>query len=89
MTAAKVMDVISRRPGCAGQAADAASAYTQVKMEDAPPLFKNSKSECPDVWTRSPEHKWPKPLYSMEDPVVLLERYLYCHPSGRLLGLIG
>ena len=34
MTAAKVMDVISRLPGCDGQAADAVSAYTQVKMED-------------------------------------------------------
>ena len=29
MTAAKVMDVISRLPGCDGQAADAVSAYTQ------------------------------------------------------------
>ena len=36
MTAAKVMDIISRPPGCAGQDADAVSAYTQVKMEDAP-----------------------------------------------------
>ena len=36
MTAAKEMEVIARLPGCAGQAADAASAYTQVKMEDAP-----------------------------------------------------
>ena len=36
MTAAKVMDIISRLPGCAGQAADAVSACTQVKMEDAP-----------------------------------------------------
>ena len=43
MTAAKVMDVKSRPPGCAGQAADAISACTQVKMEDAPFLFKNSK----------------------------------------------
>ena len=32
MTAAKIMDIISRLPGCAGQAADAVSAYTQVKM---------------------------------------------------------
>ena len=32
MTAAKVMDIISRLPGCAGQVADAVSAYTQVKM---------------------------------------------------------
>ena len=40
---AKVMDIISRLLGCAGQAADAVSAYTQVKMEDAPKLLKNSK----------------------------------------------
>ena len=38
MTAAKVMDIKSKRPGCAGQAADAISPYTQVKMEDAPSL---------------------------------------------------
>ena len=38
MTAAKVMDIISRLPGCAGQAAVAVSAYTLVKMEDAPTL---------------------------------------------------
>ena len=35
MTAAKVLDVISRRPGCAGQTSDAVTAHTQVKMEDA------------------------------------------------------
>ena len=29
MTAAKIMDVIARLPGCVGQAADAVSAYTQ------------------------------------------------------------
>ena len=43
MTAAKVMDIISRLPGCHGQAADAVSAYTQVKTEDAHKLLKNSK----------------------------------------------
>ena len=36
VTAAKIMDIISRLLGCGGQAADAVSAYTQVKMEDAP-----------------------------------------------------
>ena len=41
MTAVKVMDIISRLPGCDGQAADSVSADTQVKMEDAPKLFKN------------------------------------------------
>ena len=39
MTAAKIMDIISRLPGCDGQAADAVSAYTQVKMEDAHNFF--------------------------------------------------
>ena len=59
MTAENVMDVTSRLPGCAGQAADAISAYTQVNMEDAPSLLKNPKSECPDIWIRLPKHKWP------------------------------
>ena len=42
-TAAKVVDIISRLPGCAGQAADAVSAYTRVKMEDAPKFIENSQ----------------------------------------------
>ena len=33
MTAAKIMDIISRLPGCDGQAADAVSAETQVKWK--------------------------------------------------------
>ena len=76
MTAAKTMDTISRLPGCAGQAADAISAYTQVKMEDAPNFLSIHKSECPDIWIRLPRHKWPKSWSSMEDPVVPLERNL-------------
>ena len=40
ITAAKVMDIISRLPGCAGQVADAVFAFTQVKMKDAPKLLK-------------------------------------------------
>ena len=46
MTAAKVMFFMSRLPGCAGQAADAVSACTQVKMEDA---RHNGLNHCP-VW---------------------------------------
>ena len=46
MTAAKVMDIISRLPGCEGQAADAVSACTRVKMEDAPKSLKIPESEC-------------------------------------------
>ena len=85
MTAAKVMDIISRLPGCAGQAADAVSAYTQVKMEDAPKLLKIPKSECPDILIRLPRHNWPKSWSSMEDPVVLVERNLYGHHLAGLL----
>ena len=33
MTAVKVMDIISRLPGCAGQAADAVYAYTLEKRK--------------------------------------------------------
>ena len=36
LTAAIVMDVVVRLPDCDGQAADAVSAYTQVKLEDVP-----------------------------------------------------
>ena len=85
VTAATVMDIISILPGCAGQAADAVSAYTQVKMEDAPKILKIPKSECPDIWIRLPRHKWPKSWSSMEDPVVPLERNLYGHPLAGLL----
>ena len=84
MTAAKVMDIISRLPGCAGQAAGAVSAYPQVKMEDAPKLLKNSQiGMSPDIWSRLPRHKRPKSWSSLEDPVVPLERNLYGHPFGR------
>ena len=73
------MDVIAGLPDCDGQAADATSAYTRVKMEDAIP-----KSECPDVWKRLPRHKWPKSWANIEDSVVPLERNLYGHPLACL-----
>ena len=78
------MDIKSRLPGCEGQAADAVSDFTQVKMEDAHTLLKIPKSECPDIWIRLPRHKWPKSWSNKEGPVVLLERNLYGHP---LVGL--
>ena len=43
MTAAKITDIRSRLPGCAGQAEGAVSAYIQVKLEDAPTFLKNSE----------------------------------------------
>ena len=85
MTAFKSMDVIARLPDCDGQTADAASACTQVKLEDAPKLLKIPESECPDVWICLPRHKWPKSWSNIEDPVVLLERNLCGHPLAGLL----
>ena len=71
MTAAKVMDIISRVLGCARQAADAVSAYIQLKMEDVPKLLKIPKS--------------PKSWSSIEDPLVPLERNLCGHLLAGLL----
>ena len=56
MTAAKVMDIISRLPGCAGQAAGCSICFHPDKMEDAPKLLKIHKSECPDICIRLPRH---------------------------------
>ena len=75
MTVAKNMDIISRLPGCDGQAADAVSAYYPGKWKMLTNCSKNPKSECPDMWIRLP-----KSWCSMEDPVVPLERYRYGHP---------
>ena len=77
MTAANILDIITRLFCCDGQAADVVSVYTQVKMEDAHKLLKIPKSDKPDIWIRLPRHKWPKSWSSMEDPVVPLERNLY------------
>ena len=47
MTAAKIMDIISRLPGCAGQVADGVSAYTQVKNGRCTDVIENSKVRMP------------------------------------------
>ena len=58
---------------------------TSQKMEGAPKLLKNPKSECPDIWIRLPRHKRPKSWSSLENPVIPLERNLYGHPLAGLL----
>ena len=68
MTAAQVMDIISRLPGCAGQAADTVSANTNVKMEDSPKLLKIPKPECPDIWIRLPRHNMAKTMVQYGRP---------------------
>ena len=67
MTAAKVMEVIDRLPDCAGQTADAVSAYTQVKVEDAPRMLRILKSACPDKKIRLPRHNLQRNLHG--DPL--------------------
>ena len=79
------MEVIARLLDCEGQAADAVSAYTQIRMEDAPMLEKNPKSECPDLWIRLPRHIWPKSWENIEDPVVPLGQNLHGVPLAGLL----
>ena len=52
LTAAKVMDVIARLPGCDGQSSDPVSAFSQVKLEETPRLLQNSQirmSRCLDT----------------------------------------
>ena len=43
LTAAKIMDIISRLLGCDGHAADAVSAYTQVKNGRCSKITDNSQ----------------------------------------------
>ena len=72
MTAEKSNGCHARLPYCDGQAADAVSAYTQVKMEDAPRLLKILKSVCPDVRDASSTTQMAEIWANIEDPVVLL-----------------
>ena len=80
------MDVIARLPDCDGLAADATSAYTQVKV-DAPRLLRIPNSECLDIRIRLPRHFWPISWAIIEDPAVPLGRNLYGHQfAGRSVG---
>ena len=86
MTAAKVVDIISRLPGWDGQAADAVSAETQVKMEDVPTNYWKFQNRNVQTFgfvfhdTNGPNHG-----PNMEDPVGPLERNLCGHPLAGLL----
>ena len=79
MTAAEIMDIFSRLPGCDGQAADAVSAFAQVKMEDTPKLLKIPKSECPDHDTSGQNHGpvWKTQLFLLSGicMVILWQEY--------------
>ena len=85
-----MLDVIARLLDHAGESSNTVSAYTQVKMEDAPRFVKIPKSECPfkHIYIYGyvfHDTKWPESWSNIEDPVVLLERNLYGHPLAGLL----
>ena len=64
-----------------GEAHDAVSAYTQVKMFDASRLLQLPQKECPTVGSGS----LPKHLDNIDDPLAPLERNLCGHPMAGLL----
>ena len=85
LTAANLMDIISRLLGCAGQAKSTISAYTPGKNGRCSQIIENSQIGMSRHLDSSTKHKWPKSWSSMEDPVVPLERNLYGHPLAGLL----
>ena len=50
MTVAKVLDVLSRIPGCCGQGTNAVTANSQVEMKDPPEPIHLSKEDCPKIF---------------------------------------
>ena len=86
MTAAKIMDIISRLPDCDGQAAGRSISLYPRKNGRCSQIIENSKNRSVQTFGfRLPRHNWPKSWSSMEDPVVPLERNLYGHPLAGLL----
>ena len=85
MTAAKVMDITSRLPGCAGQAADAESALYPDKNGRCSQNVENSKIGVSRHLDSSTTTQKAKIMVQYGRPVVPLERNLYGDPLARLL----
>ena len=86
MTAAKVMDIISRLPGMFRTSSGRSICLYPGQNGRCSKMIENS--QCQNVqtlWIRLPKHEWPKSWSSMEDPVVPIERNLYGHPLAGLL----
>ena len=86
MTAAKIMDIIPRLPGCAWQAADAVYGNTQVKMEDAPTFFWKFQSQSVQTFgfvyqsTNGPNHGpvWKTQLFLLSGICTVIFWQDYC-----------
>ena len=85
MTTAKIMEITSRLPGCAGQAADAVSAHTQVKMEGAPKITETYEVRMSRYLDTSSETQMAKIMVQYGRSSCSSERNLYGHPLAGLL----
>ena len=84
MTAAKIMDIISRLPGCDGQAADAVS-YPSKNGRCSQIIYKFPNRNVQTFGFVYHDTNGLNRWSSMEDPVVPLERNLYGHPLAEIL----
>ena len=87
MTAAKIMEIISRLPGCDGQAADAVSAYTQVKTGRCSRIVENSQIGMSRHLDSSTTTQMAKMIvqYGRSSRSSSLKMNLYGHPLAGLL----
>ena len=83
MAAAKFLDAMSKLLGMAGETSDAISAYTRVKMTEAPRLLRMPKEECPEMWIRIPPRQIPTGWDNIEDPSGTSWKKLMWSPTGR------
>ena len=74
------MDVIAGLPESVGQAADAASAYTHVRIEHTPKLWKLQNRSVQTFGHVYHDTSGRNLGQTNEDPVVPLEANLYGHP---------
>ena len=54
MSAAKLLSIIARMPGCSAFDFDAVSAYTQVELKGCPTWISLPKDQWPSEWMKLP-----------------------------------
>ena len=85
MRVAKIMEIISRLPGCDGQAANANICLYPSKNGRCSQIIENSKIWMSRHVDSCIPTKWSKSWSNMKDPVDPFERNLYGHPLAGLL----
>ena len=59
MAATKLMDALTRCPGCGGEGVDAVAAYTPVAFDSISHLL-DKGNKIVDVWVPIRRNRWPK-----------------------------